>query len=191
MNNNLGSTFDEAKIFWGEMAPCEHIAQFYADDAILQDTLTGFVHGGLIGGECAIIIATPPHLSALNRRLADAGVDLRQFVSEDRLITMTADAGLASFMVKDWPDDDLFTAFVESLIRRASHNDRRVRAFGEMVALLWARGLAAATVHLEHLWHQFCLSHSFSLLCAYPKAGFTEDPKKSLDEICAAHSRIV
>jgi hypothetical protein len=49
--------------------------------------------------------------------------------------------------------------------------------FGEMVALLWARGQAAATVRLEHLWQQFCKEHAFSVFCAYPKAGFTKHPQ--------------
>jgi hypothetical protein len=40
-------------------------------------------------------------------------------------------------MVKDWPDEKLFASLVDYLIKRASKMGRRVRAFGEMVALLW------------------------------------------------------
>jgi hypothetical protein len=32
-------------VFWGEIAPCEHIAQFYEHDGVLLDTLAGFVGG--------------------------------------------------------------------------------------------------------------------------------------------------
>ena len=28
-------------VFWGEIAPCEHIAQFYEHDGVLLDTLAG------------------------------------------------------------------------------------------------------------------------------------------------------
>ena len=94
-------------------------------------------------------------------------------------------------MVKQWPDDNLFSDFVTDLIERARAKGRRVRAFGEMVALLWARGDEAATIRLEYLWHQICQSQKFSLFCAYPKTGFIEDPSKSMSEICAAHSRII
>ena len=94
-------------------------------------------------------------------------------------------------MVNDWPDDQLFADFVAELIARAQIGERRVRAFGELVALMWARGQVAATVRLEFLWHQLCHKKSFSLFCAYPKAGFTEDPLKSLDLIRATHSRII
>jgi hypothetical protein len=36
-----------------------------------------------------------------------------------------------------------------------------------------------------------CQAREFSLFCAYPRARFTEDPSKSLAQICAPHSRIV
>jgi hypothetical protein len=179
------------QIFWGEIAPSEHIAQFYENDNVLVDTLTGFVGGGLNAGESSIVIATPDHLAALNRRLVDSSVDLTRAIAEDRYIALDAETSLARFMIDQMPDEDLFRVFVEELMRRGTTNNRRVRAFGEMVALLWARGDAAATVRLEFLWNRICENGSFSLLCAYPKAGFTEDPTRSMANICAAHSRIV
>jgi hypothetical protein len=180
----------EATIFWGDIAPSQHVAQFYADDTMLLDTLTGFVGGGLTAGESAIVIATPEHFRALKQRLQSANVDLTRAMFEDRYIALDADVALTSFMVDDWPDEQLFSSFVTGLLHRASAHNRRVRVFGEMVALLWARGLEAATVHLEDLWNQFCKDDSFSLFCAYPKAGFTEDSSRSLDAICIAHSTV-
>jgi MEDS: MEthanogen/methylotroph, DcmR Sensory domain len=191
MASNPRLETNEAQIFWGEIAPCEHIAQFYTDDTVLLDTLAGFVGGGLNAGESTIVIATPQHLKALEQRLINASIDLASMFIEDRYIALDANATLASFMAGNWPDDQLFSDFVERLIHRASVKNRRVRAFGEMVALLWGRGHAAATVRLEHLWQQFCLSHSFSLFCAYPRAGFTKDPCQSLADICAAHTRVM
>ena len=179
------------EIFWGEIAPCEHIAQFYEHDGVLLDTLTGFIGGGLKSGESTIVIATAEHLQALERRLLASNVDMAAARSQDRYIAVLAEEALARFMVRQWPDDQRFTDLVDELITRARASGRRVRAFGEMVALLWARGDQGATVHLEFLWHQICQAREFSLFCAYPKAGFTEDPSKSLAQICAAHSRII
>jgi hypothetical protein len=179
------------QVFWGEIAPCEHIAQFYEHDGVLLDTLSGFIGGGLIAGESTIIIATSEHLRALRERLVAANVDLVTAIIEDRYITLNAEIALSSFMVGEWPDDQLFADLVTGLIRRARVNDGRVRAFGEMVALLWARGHVAATVRLEYLWQQYCQNRNFSLLCAYPKAGFTKDPLNSMAEICAAHTRVL
>jgi MEDS: MEthanogen/methylotroph, DcmR Sensory domain len=177
--------------FWGEIAPTEHIAQFYENDNVLVDTLTGFVGGGLNAGESSIVIATPEHLAALHRRLLDSNVDLTRAIAEDRYIALDAETSLARFMINQMPDEDLFRTFVEELMHRGTTNNRRVRAFGEMVALLWARGDSGATVRLEYLWNRILQNGSFSLLCAYPKAGFTEDPTRSMANICAAHSRIV
>jgi hypothetical protein len=142
-------------------------------------------------GESVVVIATPEHLRELASGLTVRAVDLPAAVGEDRYITLDAEIALASFMVQNWPDDQRFSAFVERLICRAAIDNRRVRVFGEMVASLWARGQAAATVRLEHLWQQFCKTHSFSLFCAYPKAGFTKHPTDSFAEICAAHSRVL
>jgi hypothetical protein len=182
---------DTSVAFWGELAPCEHVAQVYSGDDVLLDSLTSFVGGGLTAGESVILIATPGHLEALRHRLSAAGVDVDRAVEAGDYIALDAESTLASFMVHDWPDKELFGNLVNRLIRRAGMNDRRVRAFGEMVALLWARGQVAATVRLEYLWHQFCKSHEFALFCAYPKAGFTKSPKESLAEICAAHSKVI
>lgn len=191
MSSNVNFQSSDTPIFWGEIAPCEHIAQFYEHDGVLLDTLAGFIGGGLKAGESTIVIATAEHLRALEERLVYSGVDVATAQSQDRYIAMLAEEALARFMVKQWPDDQLFADLVTELINRARVKGRRVRAFGEMVALLWARGDTAATIRLEHLWHQICQSQVFSLFCAYPKTGFTEDSSESIAEICAAHSRMI
>ena len=45
-------------IFWGEIAPSEHIARFYEHDGVLLDTLVGFIGGGLKAGE--VLSSLPP-----------------------------------------------------------------------------------------------------------------------------------
>jgi hypothetical protein len=178
-------------VFWGEIAPCEHIAQFYEDDGVLLDTLSGYVGGGLKAGESAIVLATEEHLSGLEAKLSASGVDLASAISRDQYITMVAEEALGRFMVNQWPDDQRFAEFVSGLLTRARASGRKVRAFGELVALLWARGDVAATVRLEFLWHELCHTQTFSLFCAYPKAGFTDDPLRSLNVIRATHSRLI
>jgi MEDS: MEthanogen/methylotroph, DcmR Sensory domain len=191
MSSDLDLPSSGTHVFWGEIAPSEHIAQFYEHDGVLLDSLVGFIGGGLKAGESAIVIATAEHLKALEERLQASSVDVATAQSQDQYITLEAEEALDRFMVKQWPDDRLFGDFVNGLITRARTNSRRVRAFGEMVALLWARGDQAATIRLEYLWHQICQSQAFSLFCAYPKTGFTEDPSKSISQIREAHSRII
>lgn len=186
-----GANCPNSEILWSEIAPGEHIAQLYANDSDLVDTLTGFVQGGLNLGESAIVIATRERLRALYHGLPDAGVDMQRVLLEDRFITLDANVVLSSFLVNDWPDEQLFGSFVDALIQRAGRRKRRIRAFSEMASLLWSGGHQDATARLELLWSQFCQSRSFALLCSYPTAGFTNHPLESFVEICAAHTRLI
>lgn len=177
-------------IFWGEIAPCEHLVQIYAEQGVFLDSLEGFVAGGLLASEGVIVIATKAHLIALEQRLWVRGLDLSAARERDQYIPLDATEALSKFLVRGWPDEGLFEQFVREMLGRAGKDGRRVRAFGEMVAVLWARGQSGATIQLEHLWHRFCHSKAFSLFCAYPRSGFTQDADASIREICAAHSRV-
>jgi len=42
----------------------------------------------------------------------------------------------AKFMVNHWPDENLFFELITTLFKRVKKNNGKVRAFGEMVALL-------------------------------------------------------
>lgn len=187
--NSTGPNASPVRVFWGEIAPSDHIAHIYDDEESFLATLAGFMAEGLAKGESGIVIATPQHLAGLEQRLGNCGLDLARALLEERYIAVDAETALGSFMRKDWPNDQLFTDMVGNLIRRASRKGRSVRAFGEMVALLWARGHREATIRLEYLWNTFCRNYGFCLLCSYPRAGFTKDPRESIAEICSHHSR--
>jgi len=174
---NFTSDVQRAKseIFWSEIAPCDHVVQIYENDGIFLDALTGFVGGGINAGDAVIVIATEKHLLALHGRLRSYGLHVDSLIAENRYIPMNAEEILATFMVNNWPDEELFMQTVSKLIRKAGKKNQRIRAFGEMVAILWAEGHNGATVQLEHLWNKFCEKEEFCLFCAYPKTGFTED----------------
>jgi len=178
-------------VFWGEIAPNEHVVQIYEDDQVFLDLLEGFVSGGIKAGDCVIVIATAPHLKALEERLQNDGFNIFDLELRDQYIPLDAEETLSKFMIGNWPDPNLFRHLVSGLIQRARRNKRPVRAFGEMVALLWSKGLNGATVQLEHLWNKFCETESFALFCAYPRSGFTENASESLMHICGSHSKMV
>lgn len=175
--------------FWAELAPSEHIVQIYSDATILMDTLEGFVAGGIRAGDAVIVIATPEHRELLTQRLSALGIDPLAARFAGSFVALDAEETLAKFMVGGWPNDDRFHEAIDALLQRPRREGRRVRAFGEMVALLWARGNNGATVRLEYLWHKLVELEHFSLLCAYPKSGFSRGSAASLHGIFAAHSR--
>jgi hypothetical protein len=179
------------EIFWGEIAPSDHIVQVYDNDNIFLDTLAGFTGGGLKSGDVVVVIATEEHIRCLNRRLERDGVDVHGFLTSRQYLARDAEECLKEFMVNGWPDENLFTDFVTELLNEAKKGQRKIRVFGEMVALLWAKGHSGATVRLEHLWNAFMHTKPFSLFLAYPRSGFTQDAQQSIRELCDTHSRII
>lgn len=180
----------DTEVFWGEIAPCDHLVQIYESDEVIMNSLEGFVISGIKAGESVIIIATNEHIKGLNRRLVLNGYEIEDLLRNNQYIPLSAEETLEKFMIKGWPNDDKFMATVTTLVEIARGTEKRkVRAYGEMVALLWAQGNNGATVHLEHLWNKFCESEVFCLFCAYPKSGFSQNVIESIHHICSAHTK--
>ena len=179
------------QVFWGEIAPTDHLVQVYENERYFLETLEGFAGCGLLSGDTVIVIATKDHITELNLRLNQHDFDLADLTAKDQYITLEADKVLSQFLVNNWPDERLFNEVITKVIDRGQRDGRKVRAFGEMVAMLWENGHHGATVQLENLWHQLHAKNKFTLYCAYPKSGFTQDVKDSLDTICKTHSKII
>jgi hypothetical protein len=177
--------------FWRDVAPCSHVVQIYEDQEGFLNLLEGFVAGGIADGDCVIVIATAPVLKALKVRLRLHGYDLESLSARDQYIALDAEEVLARFMVNDWPDYHLFMDTMTTLFQRAHLNQRKVRAFGEMVAILWGQGKSGATVMLEYLWNTFSEKEEFSLFCAYPQSGFAQDTQSAIKNICSTHTQMV
>jgi hypothetical protein len=186
---NKHASLNPYNLFWADITPCEHLVQIYPSDEVLLDALEGFVVGGFTKGEAIVLIATPGHRAALNHRLVSRGFNLEGIRARQMYLTLDAEESLQKFMIKGWPDDVLFKHFIQSTLSRAG--GKRVRAFGEMVALLWAHGHGAAMHRLEELWHKVCHKEELALFCAYPRSGFTEDAEGTIRQIWGTHSRVI
>jgi len=179
------------QVFWGEIAPCDHLVQVYENEKIFLDTLEGFTGTGFLAKDSVVIIATSTHLDALNARLRSQGFDLSALIESDQYIPINAEDLLSIFLVDDWIDEDIFNGFITDLVSRAKKRNGKVRAFGEMVAILWEKGYCGATVQLENLWNQLHGKDQFTLFCAYPKIGFTQSANDSMDIICKQHAKVI
>jgi hypothetical protein len=177
--------------FWRDVAPCAHVVQIYEDPEVFLNLLEGFVAGGITVGDCVIVIAQADHLKALEERLQLHGYDLDALAARDQYMALDAEETLAKFMVDDWPDYHLFMETINALFQRAHQKQRQVRAFGDMVAVLWSQGKSGATVMLEYLWNTLCEKEKFALFCAYPKSGFDQDTQSAIKNICSTHSQMV
>jgi hypothetical protein len=153
-----------------------HTVQFYGEDGVLLHELNGYIGSALKAGSSAIIIATQAHIYNLARKLKRKGVNLATATGEGRYVALEATQVMSKFLVDGRPDPALFSQVIGEVISRAANasrdTHRRVVAFGEMVALLWAEGQCEAAIQLERLWNDLARSYSFSLHCAYPMQGF-------------------
>lgn len=151
-----------------------HAVQFYESDEFLVDLLARFVQAGLAAGEACVVIATQAHRARLETRLGVKGLDLAAIRRDGWYVTRDADQLLRTFMEAGAPDPDRFAHAVGRLINRATHGQRKVRLFGEMVAQLWQGGNPSAALRLEALWNELQqrTSPAFTLLCAYPAGVF-------------------
>lgn len=174
---------------WTTLAPCEHLVQIYSREDQLIESLEAYVQGGIENGEVVVLIITAEHLAALNRSLTANGFDIDGAQAHQLLITFDADETLQKFMVKDWPDDALFHHFVHRIVERA--DGRRLRAFGEMAALLLARGQTDAMRRLEQLWQRAAETNHLTLFRAYPHSDFSHDMEYTLRAICTPHSCLI
>jgi hypothetical protein len=177
--------------FWKEEASCSHVVQIYENDTEFLNLLEGFVSGGFSAGEAVILIATRSHLDTLEKNLKQSGTDLEAMKANGQYLPFDADEMLGMFMVNDWPDYSLFMVTISEAFGKARKDGRPVRAFGEMVALLWAQGNSGATIMVEQLWNMYCEKEPFALFCAYPKSEFPDNSMVSLKHICKTHSKMI
>ena len=177
---------------WSEMGDADHFVQFYEADASLLHALAGYVGSALEAGDAAVVVATKEHREALAARLGEDGVDVCAAAAAGQFVALDAAETLSQFMLDGRPDPARFAEVVGAVIERASGGRPRVRAYGEMVALLWADGNTEAALRLEALWNDLARTRPFSLFCAYPMSGVGgAGLAESLGSVCASHSRVI
>jgi PAS domain S-box-containing protein len=171
-----------------------HIVQFYESPATILDSASRFLSMGLQNGDGGVAIATPANREALAGRMRAGGMDVDAAVGQGSVVFLDAADTIGAFLKAGSPDPASFTEVVGSALSSAAAKARsgRVRAFGEMVALLCAGGNPEAAIRLEELWNELEKTHTFTLLCGYPMDLFRGEPHaKTFAEICATHREVV
>ena len=113
---------------------------FYDHAPHAVDQLADYVAEGLCAGEAVITVLMPEHADALTPALQGRGIDVQRDQDEGRLFLLDAAETLSTFLVDGVPDPELFAQGVGTLLSGLNESGRRVRAAGEMVAILWAEG---------------------------------------------------
>jgi signal transduction histidine kinase len=166
----------------------EHFVQFYEKDDFLVDSLCRFVTEALQASETAVIVATDEHLNALNRRLSERGSDVVAAITTGNYVPLSAETTLAELRIDGRLCAERVRDVIGNTLRQTRVSGRRLRVFGEMVALLSAEGNLETAIELENLWNELKLIQPFSLYCAYPLQGFSE---QSIYDVCRTHAYVV
>jgi anti-sigma regulatory factor (Ser/Thr protein kinase) len=169
-----------------------HVVQFYESDADLVRRAGRYLSDAADEGAVAIVIATDAHHRAFEAHLRNAGADVAAARAEGTLVSLDAAATLARFMRDGRVDRDAFFDAVGTVVRAAAATGLPVRAYGEMVALLWEAGDVQAAIDLETVWNELAADVSFSLYCAYRSESVTgHEHADALDRVCRLHSAVV
>src|SRR5215469_6505779 len=170
-----------------------HLVQFYERESSLIETIGRFFDPCLEGHDSVILIATPKHRAEVEERYRRRGVDLGPARRSGRYLEVDAAELTAQFFVNGWPDRSRFGDAVGGLVaRHGEAGGRRIRAFGEMVWLLWEDGKGEAALRLEQFWDELVHAVPMSLLCGYPISSFPRGADaQQFREICETHSQVI
>jgi PAS domain S-box-containing protein len=162
-----------------------HIVQFYDTSEALCDAVADFLAAGAVAGEPLVIIATEAHRAEMAVRLLERGAQGADITALD------AEETLALFMVDGQPDAGRFQQVIEGVLDGIA--GRRpgvpVRAYGEMVDVLWRSGNTRAALALEGMWNELLHRRQpLSLYCAYVMGSFYKEG--DLQAICATHNHV-
>jgi hypothetical protein len=136
----------------------------------------------LAGDGVPVVIATEPHRAALAAALGE----------RTDAIWLDAAETLGGFRRNGRIDRAAFGAVVGDVVRGAVASGRPVRAFGEMVALLWEAGEVVEAIELERLWNDLARELPFALFCAYPALVFaTAGHAEALRQVCGLHTSVL
>jgi hypothetical protein len=178
-----------------EMPAHGHFVQFYeADDQLLARNVSKYLAEGLRAGDPALMVAAADHREAFTRELSHLGFDIDSAIANGLLTALDAQETLNSFMVDRRPDRVRFQNTVGTLVRNIVQRTGRpgLRAYGEMVGILWTGGQYSAAIELEGFWNELLSSAGFSLYCAYPIDVFgREFQADSIYALLCDHSHVI
>ncbi len=172
----------------------DHVVLFYEREHELAATVGAYLAEALTEEAPAVVIATPAHLTAFTARLEAAGIDTARRRQRGTLVLLDAAKTMASFTVAGRLDPDAFEEVIGAVLHDAARAGGAVgvRAYGEMVGLLWEAGDVLGAIELERLWNNLSHELEFSLLCGYHSALVSSpEHSEALRELCHLHSSVL
>jgi hypothetical protein len=151
-----------------------HAVRFYESPESLCHIVAEFLGEGLIEGQPALAIVSPENHEGILTGLRARQFDVDSLQAAGDLLLIDVTELLASFMADGMPDAARFTSATTNAIEavRRGRKDVTIRAYGEMVDVLWKAGQDEAAIRVELLWNKLAASDDFDLLCGYSMGTF-------------------
>lgn len=182
----------------GAIAPqgtSRHYVQFYkADEQLLTANICQYLWEGLTRGDGLLVVAAAHRAHSVVQELGALGGDPHEALRAGRLVIRNAQDLLSQFMVDEQPDWERFQSVVGALVQsiRGAAKGKGLRAYGEMVGLLWQAGQRSAAVRLENHWNRLRQLSGFELFCGYPIDVFgSEFETGSVNDLLCTHSHLI
>src|SRR5689334_6305107 len=172
-------------------AVTDHIAQIYRDESFFMEAVVRFVAAGLRQGEGVVLVMRRVNWDKLVGRLTVQGFDVDRAVERGQLSRHDAYETLARLMKDGKPDSAAFQDTVGNVIRGMRSRYKVVRAFGEMVDILWHDDRRDASAALEGLWNELARAEPFALLCAYHIDPLDSAYGEHVEGICSTHTHLI
>jgi len=169
-----------------------HLVQIYdrnRDSSLIRNAAR-FMSGGLRNGDSLLVIANSSHLEAFRDNVE--GCD--SAVREGRAAFFNSQEMLGNLMANGHVEWRRFESAVGAALRqvRGSNDAAGVRAYGDMVDILWNARQYSAAIRLEQFWNKLLARSPFSLFCAYSMDLLGADLHlSSLDAVLSVHSHLV
>jgi hypothetical protein len=172
-----------------------HFVQFYqADEAALAGNVGLYLSEGLKRGDGILLIVSAEHRELFCDHLDQLGADPAASIAARQLVVLDAQQALAEFMRNGQPDWLQFQATISRAMRQLVRTSETagLRAYGEMVGVLWKARQFDAAIRLEQLWNKLLEQSSFSLYCAYAVDLFDEEYHlANLDGVLCTHTHLI
>jgi MEDS: MEthanogen/methylotroph, DcmR Sensory domain len=170
----------------------DHIVQTYQDEAFLAEAVAEYIGYGLKQGDAGVIIARPEHIRGFKRELVALGCYPEQAIRNGQLKLFDAGETLAKLIVNGKPQWRPFRELVGELVAELRLQYPNVRAYGEMVDILWQSGRYDAAIQLEEYWNDLAMLQSFSLFCAYQMDPLDDTVYGGpLERVCKVHTHLI
>ena len=186
-----GARASDPSLYWALNGP-GHAVHFYDDDEHLQLTVGNFLADGLVIGQPVVSIATQRHTALFAAGLRERGFDVDQLQASRDLTLIDAHYLLDEFTADQIPEADRFRVVVGEILERAGARRRVVRAYGDMVDVLWKDDNTAGALHLEKSWNALASAFHFALLCGYSIGNVMSGQQlAAFEDVCGAHHHVI